>query len=126
MHAGRAARTASSTISVRRVVSDDRYRCSFDAIADRYERARPAYAEDAVSWIAQRLPFERVLDLAAGTRKLTRPLVARGAHVVPVEPRDALRTVLERGVPQAHAPAGSAAAIPPPPPSGGPATLRHA
>ncbi len=93
-------------------MSDDRYRCSFDAIADRYERARPAYAEDAVSWIAQRLPFERVLDLAAGTGKLTRQLVARGADVVAVEPGDAMRAVLERVVPEAHALAGSAEAIP--------------
>ncbi len=63
-------------------MSDDRYRCSFDSVADRYERARPAYADDAVAWIAGRLPFRRVLDLAAGTGKLTRQLVARGAEVI--------------------------------------------
>src|SRR6266852_2460351 len=112
MRAGRAARTVSSTISVPRAVSDDRYRCSFDSVADRYERARPPYADEALAWIAERLPFERVLDLAAGTGKLTRQLVARGADVVAVEPGDAMRAVLERIVPEAHALAGSAEAIP--------------
>jgi ubiquinone/menaquinone biosynthesis C-methylase UbiE len=93
-------------------VSDDRYRCSFDLVADRYERARPAYADDAVAWIAERLQFGRVLDLAAGTGKLTRQLVARGAEVIAVEPGDAMRTVLEQVVPEAQALAGSAEAIP--------------
>jgi ubiquinone/menaquinone biosynthesis C-methylase UbiE len=93
-------------------VSDDRYRCSFDSVADRYERARPGYADDAVAWIAERLPFERVLDLAAGTGKLTRQLVACGADVVAVEPGDAMRALLERVVPEAQALAGSAEAIP--------------
>src|SRR5260370_36239067 len=110
MHAGRAARTASSTISVRRVVSDDRYRCSFDAIADRYERARPAYAEDAVAWIAQRLPFGRVLDLAAGTGKLPRPPAARGADAGAGGPPDAMRARRPRVRPATHALARTAEA----------------
>jgi SAM-dependent methyltransferase len=93
-------------------VSDDRYRCSFDTVAELYERARPLYADEAVAWIAQRLPFGRVLDLAAGTGKLTRQLVAMGADVVAVEPGDAMRAVLERVVPEAQALAGSAEAIP--------------
>jgi len=93
-------------------VSDARYRCSFDSVADRYERARPAYAEDAVEWVSHRLPFGRVLDLAAGTGKLTRQLVARGADVVAVEPGDAMRAVLERVVPGAEALSGNAEAIP--------------
>jgi ubiquinone/menaquinone biosynthesis C-methylase UbiE len=101
-----------STTSVRRVVSDDRYRCSFDTVAELYERARPLYADEAVAWIARRLPFERVLDLAAGTGKLTRQLVATGAEVVAVEPGDVMRAVLERVVPEAQALAGSAEAIP--------------
>lgn len=101
-----------STTSVRRVVSDDRYRCSFDTVAELYERARPSYADEAVAWIARRLPFGRVLDLAAGTGKLTRQLVATGAEVIAVEPGDAMRAVLERVVPEAQALAGSAEAIP--------------
>jgi SAM-dependent methyltransferase len=93
-------------------VSDERYRCSFDAVADLYERARPPYADEAVAWAAQRLPFARVLDLAAGTGKLTRQLVAAGAEVIAVEPGDAMRAVLERVVPRARALAGNAEAIP--------------
>jgi predicted RNA methylase len=69
----------------------DRYRCSFDAVAETYERGRPGYAPQAVEWIAERLPFADVLDLAAGTGKLTRQLVALGAHVIAVEPGDGMQ-----------------------------------
>jgi SAM-dependent methyltransferase len=93
-------------------VSRDRYRCSFDSVADTYECTRPVYAEEAVAFVAQRLPFGRVLDLAAGTGKLTRQLVALGADVVAVEPGDAMRAVLERVVPEAEALAGNAEQIP--------------
>jgi ubiquinone/menaquinone biosynthesis C-methylase UbiE len=93
-------------------VSDDRYRCSFDSVAEIYERTRPGYADEALEWVAGRLPLKRVLDLGAGTGKLTRQLVALGADVVAVEPGDAMRAVLERVVPEAEALAGSAESIP--------------
>ncbi|HEV7134285.1 MAG TPA: class I SAM-dependent methyltransferase [Gaiellaceae bacterium] len=93
-------------------MSEDRLRLSFDAVADVYERSRPGYADDAVDWIATRLPFARVLDLAAGTGKLTRQLAARGADVVAVEPGEAMRAVLERVVPGVRSLAGSAEEIP--------------
>jgi ubiquinone/menaquinone biosynthesis C-methylase UbiE len=93
-------------------VSDDRYRCSFDSVAELYERTRPGYADEALTWIAERLPLNRVLDLGAGTGKLTRQLVGLGADVVAVEPGDAMRAVLERAVPEAEAVAGSAESIP--------------
>lgn len=93
-------------------MSRDRYRCSFDAVAEIYERSRPAYAETALAWLGERLPLGRVLDLAAGTGKLTRQLVALGYDVVAVEPGDAMRAVLERVVPQAEALDGSAEDIP--------------
>ena len=93
-------------------MSDDRLRLSFDSVADVYERSRPGYAADAVDWIASRLPFTRVLDLAAGTGKLTRQLVAHGADVVAVEPGDAMRAVLERVLPVVRALPGSAEEIP--------------
>jgi ubiquinone/menaquinone biosynthesis C-methylase UbiE len=96
-------------------VSDDRYRFSFETVAEQYERARPLYADDAVSWAAELLgigPGVPVLDLAAGTGKLTRQLVALGADVVAVEPGDEMRGVLQRVVPQARALAGVAEKIP--------------
>ncbi|HET7572118.1 MAG TPA: methyltransferase domain-containing protein [Gaiellaceae bacterium] len=96
-------------------MSDDRYRYSFETVAEQYERARPLYADAAVAWVAERLgigPGVPVLDLAAGTGKLTRQLAALGADVVAVEPGDEMRGVLERVVPQARALAGVAEAIP--------------
>jgi ubiquinone/menaquinone biosynthesis C-methylase UbiE len=96
-------------------VSDDRYRLSFDHVAETYERARPGYAPEALAWLAERIgigPGRRVLDLAAGTGKLTRQLLALGADVAAVEPGHEMRAVLERVVPQAEALAGTAEAIP--------------
>jgi SAM-dependent methyltransferase len=53
-----------------------------------------------------------VLDLAAGTGKLTRQLVALGARVIAVEPLDEMRAHLEAAVPAARALAGRAEDIP--------------
>jgi len=84
---------------------------SFERTAEAYERGRPGYAEAALD--ALDLPPDAVvLDLAAGTGKLTRQLVGRFAHVVAVEPLDGMRAVLERVVPEAEALSGSADAIP--------------
>jgi SAM-dependent methyltransferase len=93
-------------------VSDDRYRLSFDRVAEVYERSRPEYAPDALDWIAERLPLRRVLDLGAGTGKLTRQLAALGADVVAVEPGAEMRAVLQRVLPDVEALAGSAESIP--------------
>jgi len=87
----------------------------FSAAAEAYERARPGYPDEAVAWVADRLgigPGRDVLDLAAGTGKLTRQLVPFGARIVAVEPLDAMRAELERAVPEADALAGTAEAIP--------------
>ncbi|MEK8225290.1 class I SAM-dependent methyltransferase [Oerskovia sp. M15] len=53
-----------------------------------------------------------VLDLAAGTGKLTERLVARGLHVTAVEPSDGMRAQLQEAVPGAHALPGTAERIP--------------
>ena len=90
----------------------DRLRLSFERVADVYERARPQYAPDALAWLAERLPLRRVLDLGAGTGKLTRQLVELGADVIAVEPGDEMRAVLQRVLPEVEALAGSAEAIP--------------
>jgi SAM-dependent methyltransferase len=67
----------------------------FDSVADAYERGRPDYAPAVVGALAAELglalPGGRVLDLAAGTGKLTRALLAAGLDVVAVEPQAAMR-----------------------------------
>jgi len=88
---------------------------SFELVADVYERARPGYPSEAVDWVAERLdlrPGRTVLDLGAGTGKLTRGLLDTGARVIAVEPGDAMRAELERAAPGAEALRGSAEDIP--------------
>jgi SAM-dependent methyltransferase len=87
----------------------------FGSAAELYERARPSYAPEAVSWMCERLgigPGRTVLDLAAGTGKLTRDLAPSGAAVIAVEPLDEMRQQLERKVPGVEALAGTAEEIP--------------
>jgi ubiquinone/menaquinone biosynthesis C-methylase UbiE len=94
---------------------DDRYRCSFGQVAEEYERARPRYVDAAVDWAVERLglgPGPRVLDLAAGTGRLTRALAERGLDVVAVEPDDAMRAVLAAALPGVEALPGRAEEIP--------------
>jgi SAM-dependent methyltransferase len=55
---------------------------------------------------------DTVVDLAAGTGKLTRLLVARGFDVIAVEPVREMRAVLEMRVPEADVRDGTAEAIP--------------
>jgi SAM-dependent methyltransferase len=87
----------------------------FSSGAVAYERGRPDYPAQAVAWLAERLGLRSgrtVLDLAAGTGKLTRSLAETGADVVAVEPVEEMRAQLVAGVPAAHALAGTAEAIP--------------
>ncbi|HEY3021886.1 MAG TPA: class I SAM-dependent methyltransferase [Solirubrobacteraceae bacterium] len=68
-------------------------RDGFRDVAEAYERGRPEYPSDVVSLLA--LPGgARVLDLAAGTGKLTRRLLEAGLAVVAVEPQPAMRARL--------------------------------
>jgi SAM-dependent methyltransferase len=88
-----------------------RQRSSFGSAAQAYERGRPTYPEAAVDWL---LPAgaRRVLDLGAGTGKLTRLLVARGLDVVAVEPSAGMRGEFERVLPGVPVLDGSAERIP--------------
>ena len=80
---------------------------SFGAVAAAYERGRPPYPPEAVDWL---LPAgaSRVLDLGAGTGKLTRQLRDRGLNVIAVEPSEGMREQLARAVPGVPVHAGSA------------------
>jgi SAM-dependent methyltransferase len=87
----------------------------FASSAEAYERARPGYPEAAVAWIAERLaigPGKDVLDLAAGTGKLTRALLPFGARVIAVEPIDEMREQLFGALPDVDAFDGTAESIP--------------
>lgn len=85
-------------------------RIGFSRSADAYERARPGYPAEAVDHLVSRLRAgARVLDLAAGTGKLTRPLMAAGVDVVAVEPVAEMRGALPASV---EAREGTAEAIP--------------
>jgi SAM-dependent methyltransferase len=70
---------------------------AFEGAATVYEQSRPGYPHEAVTWLGEALglgPGRRVVDLAAGTGKLTRDLVASGAHVIAVEPVTGMRRTL--------------------------------
>lgn len=87
----------------------------FSAGAEAYERGRPSYPADAVEVIVRELglaPGRRVLDLAAGTGKLSRLLASTGAEVVAVEPVAEMRAELVAAVPGVEVLDGTAEAIP--------------
>ncbi|HXQ62542.1 MAG TPA: methyltransferase domain-containing protein [Acidimicrobiales bacterium] len=70
---------------------------AFETASTVYEQARPGYPAEAVDWLTDALelgPGRRVVDLAAGTGKLTRDLVRSGAGVIAVEPVSAMRRAL--------------------------------
>jgi SAM-dependent methyltransferase len=108
---------------VNHVDEDERIRRggSFGAVAAAYDEHRPDYPEAAVRWClcpalatvpdVSRL---RVLDLGAGTGKLTGALARLGADVTAVEPDPEMLAELRRRLPGIPGLAGSAEAIPMP------------
>jgi SAM-dependent methyltransferase len=84
---------------------------AFGSQAEAYERGRPGWPAEAVAGLLERWAARDVVDLAAGTGKLTRVLV-RHADVTAIEPVDGMRAVLERRVPEARVLAGTAETIP--------------
>ena len=85
---------------------------SFGAAAAAYAEHRPDYAQAAVRWALEPAPGPRVLDLGAGTGKLTATLVALSAEVIAVEPDPAMLAELRRALPAVRALPGSAEALP--------------
>ena len=87
----------------------------FARAAGDYERGRPTIPPEAIAFLARVLglgPTRTVLDLAAGTGKLTRALAPTGARLVAVEPVAAMRAKLAESLPQARVLAGTAERIP--------------
>jgi SAM-dependent methyltransferase len=89
---------------------------SFGAVAAEYAEYRPGYPADAVRWCVAPLGRDirelRLLDLGAGTGKLTALLRELGATVTAVEPDPAMRARLRGELPAVTALSGSAEAIP--------------
>jgi len=81
-------------------------------VAEAYQQARPSYPSPAVRWLLDAAPGREVLDLAAGTGKLTRVIADHGCAVTAVEPLGEMRAQLEHAYPAVTALAGSAEQIP--------------
>jgi SAM-dependent methyltransferase len=98
----------------------------FARSADAYDRGRPNYSRPALDWLTERLdlhPGRTVVDLAAGTGKLTRPLAATGADLIAVEPVPEMRAAIG---PPARVLEGTAESIPLPPASADAVTVGQA
>jgi SAM-dependent methyltransferase len=65
----------------------------FDGLASLYAKHRPAYPEQAIDWIVERLPDAAgtVVDVGCGTGISARQLALRGPRVIGVEPNDSMR-----------------------------------
>lgn len=84
---------------------------SFARVADEYERGRPGYPHEAIEWLLGADSLE-VLDLGAGTGKLTGALLDAGHRVIAVEPLQEMRAILTSSLPAAQALAGTAEKLP--------------
>jgi SAM-dependent methyltransferase len=84
---------------------------SFAHVADSYERGRPGYPDEAVRWLVGDEPCD-VVDLGAGTGKLTRSLVALGHRVTAIEPLPEMLEHIPATAPGASAILGNAEVIP--------------
>ncbi len=102
-----------------------RHARSFGGVADAYDRGRPTYADDAVRWLVDGSSGEpspgepadtslTVLELGAGTGKLTESLVALGHDVYATDPDEAMLAVLRAKLPQVRTAVAGAEDIPVP------------
>lgn len=92
-------------------MDDPLIRLSFGNVAETYHRVRPPYSQTLLDDAQAQLELgssARVLDLAAGTGRLTSELAQRFEHVIAVEPNEAMRALISHG----DVRAGAAEAIP--------------
>lgn len=93
-------------------MADQTQALSFGAAAAEYDRFRPSYPIEAVQWAVGTPAPARVVDLGAGTGKLTRVLLAAGYQVTPVEPDAGMRAQLAASTEGLTPLAGFAEAVP--------------
>src|SRR4051794_33203052 len=84
---------------------------SFGRVADVYDRARPEYPIEAVEWMLDGAGAE-VLDVGAGTGKLSRAVLATGRSVVAVDPDPDMPAELTAREPGVRTMVGSAESLP--------------
>lgn len=90
-------------------------RVGFESGSDAYERARPGYSDEVLSFLVDRLRLEAtstVVDLAAGTGKMTRRLREMSGRCLAVEPSPSMRAIFADAVPGAAMVAATAEHIP--------------
>jgi SAM-dependent methyltransferase len=85
----------------------------FGKVAESYDRGRPHYPRDAVEWLVGPAP-KSVLELGAGTGKLTRTLVELGHDVHATDADPVMLEVLRRHLPDVRTSVGTAEQIPAP------------
>jgi SAM-dependent methyltransferase len=96
-------------------VKDDQFATAFNDAAPEYERGRPGYPLEAIHLLIRELHLDRrsvVVDLAAGTGKLTRDLTGCFDEVIAIEPLVAMREQLAGAAPAAQVLGGSAERMP--------------
>ncbi len=84
---------------------------SFGPVAAAYDRGRPSYPRESAAWLVGR-ESARVLEVGAGTGKLTEHLVALGHDVHATDPDEAMLAILRERVPGARATAAAAEDLP--------------
>jgi ubiquinone/menaquinone biosynthesis C-methylase UbiE len=84
---------------------------SFGGVADAYDRGRPSYPREAATWLTSDQPLA-VLELGAGTGKLTEQLVALGHDVHATEPDAKMLAILEKNHPGVRVSQATAEEIP--------------
>ncbi len=84
---------------------------SFGPVADAYDRGRPGFPAAAARWLVGR-DAASVLELGAGTGKLTRELVALGHDVHATDPDETMLGVLQKALPDVRTSVAGAEEIP--------------
>ncbi len=94
-------------------MNDDlhRFARSFDSVADAYDRGRPTYPAEAVEWLVGS-DQKSVLEVGAGTGKLTERLIALGHDVHATEPSREMLDVLKERFPDVRTSYAAAESLP--------------